>query len=87
MTRFEILNELQDIIAHQQNRHINIDEDTKLGDIVGYNCITLSSLEYVELITEIENKFNIIVDFDIDLFVIKDIINYILHYSEKSFDS
>lgn len=86
MTRDEILIELKDIIICQQNQHIDIDENTRLGDVVGINCITLSSLEYVELIVEIENRFNVIVDFDVDLFVIKDIIDYIIHYSENAFN-
>ena len=86
MTRDESLIELKDIIICQQNQHIDIDENTRLGDVVGINCITLSSLEYVELIVEIENRFNVIVDFDVDLFVIKDIIDYIIHYSENAFN-
>ena len=86
MTRDEILIELKDIIICQQNQHIDIDENTRLGDVVGINCITLSSLEYVELIVEIENRFNVIVDFDVDLFVIKDIFEYIIHYSENAFN-
>ena len=45
MTRDEILIELKDIIICQQNQHIDIDENTRLGDVVGINCITLSSLE------------------------------------------
>ena len=86
MTRDEILIELKDIIACKQKQNIDIDENTKLGDVVGVNCITLSSLEYVELIVEIEKRFDVIVDFDVDLFVVKDIIDYIIYYSENIFN-
>ena len=81
MTREEILENIREIIEKQQNQSWEIDEKTRLGTMVGVNCVTLSSLEYVELITEIENKFNVIIDFDVDLYVVSDVIDYIVEYT------
>lgn len=87
MTREDILKKINNIIDIQQKQHFEINEKTQLGSMAGSNYITVSSLEYVELIVEIENTFDIIIDFDIDLYVMEDIINYIInYYREKTYD-
>lgn len=56
---------------------MNINYDTTLnGD--NKNCLDLNSLEIVKLIVEIENTFNIIIDFDVRFNSIGDIIKYII---------
>lgn len=82
--RNEILLEIKKILVESQKQELNVDEDTQLGMVGGPNSIVLSSLEYVEFIVAIEETFAIIVDFDIDLFVVRDIINYIITYNFNS---
>ena len=61
-----------------------MDENTKIGIVESSNSVPLSSFEYVDFIVDLEHFFGIIVDFDLDLFVVRDIINFIIEYDYDS---
>lgn len=55
--------------------------DTSLVSGVGMNTLNLSSIDYVDFLVCVETAYNIIYDFDIALYTIGDIYNYIVVYN------
>lgn len=53
--------------------------DTSLGYGVGTESLDLSSIDFVELIVQIEELFDITFEFDIEVSTIQDLYNYILN--------
>lgn len=62
---------------------IPINFETKLVDGVGEDGIDLSSIDYVSFLIDIENKYDIVYDFDIQIYTLGDIYNYIQEYKMK----
>lgn len=84
MFRNEIMYEIKRLLEKQEKQELHIDENTKIGLVESSNSVPLSSLEYVDFIVDLEHFFGIIVDFDLDLFVVRDIINFIIEYDYDS---
>lgn len=62
---------------------IDIDSSSHLIGKYEENDIGLSSIEYVELIVMVEEKFNIIFDFETQLVTVGDLFNYINNYEPE----
>jgi len=55
--------------------------ETNLVSGVGTNTLNLSSIDYVDFLVCVENAFDIIYDFDVTLYTIEDIYNYVIAYN------
>lgn len=74
-----ILEEINNMIRKHLNYDISITKDMYLED--GQNGVAglgLDSLEIVKLIVMIEDKYNIIVDFNVRFWTIGDMVEYVL---------
>lgn len=78
MNKDEILVELEKIFKKiTRNDDLSITEKTTIGGSIGKDILQISSINFVEAIIEIEESFNIIIDFDMPLDSIGDIVNLI----------
>lgn len=75
MKRKEIFEKVVEVLRKKHNRiDMTINYETSLTN-GSNNSLDLTSLEIVELIVEIEDLFDIIIDFDIVYITIGDIVN------------
>ncbi|MFR3251940.1 MAG: acyl carrier protein [Eisenbergiella sp.] len=86
MTRTDILEELKEILSE-----ILEVEKNEISDLVTEECtlvggidndLGISSIDYIELLVSVEEKFNVVFDFELRLATIGDMIDVIL--KEKS---
>lgn len=81
MDRLQKLKSILAKILEYEEEEIQINLDSKLVGGVGDNDLNLSSIDYVEFVVEIEKEFDIIYDFNIQISTIKELLDYIDHYS------
>lgn len=69
---------------------LNIDDlgfelamDTKLISGLGTNNLALSSIDYVDFLVCIENEYNIVFDFNVRIYTVRDIYDYIIAYKTQ----
>lgn len=80
MDREEIIIELEKIFRKVTgNSELCISEKTLIGGSIGNDILQISSIDFVQAIVEIEDRFNIIIDFDLPLSSVEDIITLIEH--------
>ena len=80
MNRKEIVIELEKIFKKvTENNELSISEKTLIGGSIGNDILQISSIDFVQAIVEIEDRFNIIIDFDLPLSSVEDIITLIEH--------
>ncbi len=80
MDREEIIIELEKIFKKVTgNNELSISEKTLIGGSIGNDILQISSIDFVQAIVEIEDRFNIIIDFDLPLSSVEDIITLIEH--------
>ena len=80
MNREEIIIELEKIFKKVTgNSELSISEKTLIGGSIGNDILQISSIDFVQAIVEIEDRFNIIIDFDLSLSSVEDIITLIEH--------
>lgn len=74
MTRTEIFEELKEIM--QQNYEINPDKIAEKATII--EDIGVVSLEFMNFILDVEKKFDIIYNFEVNIDTMEDLIEFIL---------
>ncbi len=80
MNRKEIVIELEKIFKKvTENNELSISEKTLIGGSIGNDILQISSIDFVQAIVEIEERFNIVIDFDLPLSSVEDIITLIEH--------
>lgn len=80
MDREEIIIELEKIFKKVTgNNELSISEKTLIGGSIGNDILQISSIDFVQAIVEIEDRFNIIIDFDLPISSVEDIITLIEH--------
>lgn len=80
MDREETIIELEKIFRKDTgNSELCISEKTLIGGSIGNDILQISSIDFVQAIVEIEDRFNIIIDFDLPLSSVEDIITLIEH--------
>lgn len=85
----EFINDMSKMIANvlcMNSIDMNITFDTKLVNGIGDNDIELSSIDYVEFLVNIENKYNIEFDFNVKIYTIGDVYNYLISYLNREGD-
>ncbi len=83
MNRKEIIIEVEKIFKNVTgNSDLSISEKTLIGGSIGDDILQISSLDFVQAIVEIEDRFNIIIDFISPLNSVEDIITLIEHGGE-----
>ena len=86
MNKENFIEDIKEILAKVINSNEYngiISFDTNLVDGIGTNSIPLSSIDYVKFLTYIEEKYDIIYDFETVIRTIGDIHNYIYITKEK----
>lgn len=78
-----ILERLEKVLISILNiEHIQIEKAMHIGNQLGENCLALSSLEYVQFILAIEEEFNVVIDYEVDMITIGNLIDYIRLYEK-----
>lgn len=81
-----MLNNIKDIlfsILEIDDPLIPISKETVLISGSGDNYLSLSSIDYVDFLTCIEDEYDIIYDFNARLYTIGDVIAYIIAYKQR----
>ena len=65
---------ISEVLEDENNIEVNM--ETHLIGVVNENDLGLSSIDYVELIVKVEQEFDVIYDFDVQLNTVGDLINY-----------
>lgn len=75
MKREEIKREVEQIFRGVTgNEELVISEKTVIGGSIGDDILQISSIDFVQAVIEIEDYFNIIIDFDLPLNSVGDLI-------------
>ena len=77
----EFLNTVETIlkeIFEVDNLWVPLSLETTLGYGVGTESLDLSSIDFVELIVQIEELYDITYEFDVEISTIRDLYNYIV---------
>ncbi len=75
MKREEIRGKVEQIFRRVTgNEELVISEKTIIGGSIGDDILQISSIDFVQAIVEIEDCFNIIIDFDLPLNSVSDLI-------------
>ncbi len=80
MNERKMLNEIKEIIAEVLEEDISeviIDGNTKLIGGMGENEIGLTSIDYVQFLVALEEKFNVIFDFGINIDTVSELMEYL----------
>lgn len=78
-----ILERLEKVLISILNiEHIQIEKAMHIGNQLGENCLALSSLEYVQFILAIEEEFNVVIDYEVDMITIGNLVDYIRLYEK-----
>lgn len=79
---------LNDIRSYFKNKYNIVEKEIKYTTAISYNAnqqtensVILSSIEYVEFIVYIEEKYNIIYDFDVNIDTVEKIIQYVIEHN------
>lgn len=62
---------------------IIITEDTVISGSIGEDILMISSIDFVQAIVEIEEYFNIVIDFDFPIKTVADVINVVQFESKR----
>ena len=77
--RAKIIETLQEIfIEITKDSSIVLYEDTVLIGSIGEHLLRVSSLEFVQIVVEAEDRFNVIIDFDVPINSVSDFVNVII---------
>lgn len=84
MTYKEVLSWLKEIFSEVLDVGMyEIHPGLKVTGEIGDMSVNINSFDYVRLIVEIEERFNIVIDFDVIFETVEDIIQYILAAIQK----
>lgn len=80
MNKEEIITEVEKIFKEVTgNNDLAISEKTIIGGSIGDDILQISSIDFVQVVVEIEERFNVVIDFDLPLGSVEDIITLIEH--------
>ena len=79
----EFLKKISELLAKTlclKELNVKIDFETNLVNGVGENCLTLSSIDYVDFLVMVEKEYDIGYNFDTTIYTISDLYNYVNCY-------
>lgn len=83
MNRQSILCELQNIFRKvSEDESLILNENSVINGTVGEEVIGISSIDFVTAMVDIEDKYNIIIDFTVQINTVKDLIDAIILYKQ-----
>lgn len=68
------------IVLCVKELNVDITLETNLVNGVGIDCLTLSSIDYVDFLVLVEKEYDITYNFDTMIYTLKDVYDYIQEY-------